>query len=138
MRAIVNEASGERAMQHVLELVPYPRIRPVSEYTGHFVAIRHQTNVERAVMRSANVLFDSRTEAQQTLQAFDPLIERRGAALLDEVKAAYALQAAQRHVDSRFSVRRIRSDSDRRGDALPARARAGRRHPARAAALTED
>src|SRR5215471_14461136 len=36
MRAIVNEASGERAMHHVLELVPYPRIRPVSEYTGHF------------------------------------------------------------------------------------------------------
>src|SRR5262245_6871710 len=36
MRAIVNEASGERAMHHVLELVPYPRIRPVAEYTGHF------------------------------------------------------------------------------------------------------
>jgi hypothetical protein len=36
MRAIVNEASGERAMHHVLELVPYPRIRSVSEYTGHF------------------------------------------------------------------------------------------------------
>ena len=36
MRAIVSEASGERAMHHVLELVPYPRIRPVSEYQGHF------------------------------------------------------------------------------------------------------
>src|SRR5262245_118720 len=36
MRAIINEASGERAMHHVLELVPYPRIRPVSEYSGHF------------------------------------------------------------------------------------------------------
>src|SRR5262245_32122488 len=36
MRAIVNEASGERAMHHVLELVPYPRIRPISEYQGHF------------------------------------------------------------------------------------------------------
>ena len=36
MRAIVSEASGERAMHHVLELVPYPRIRPISEYTGHF------------------------------------------------------------------------------------------------------
>ena len=30
MRAIVNEASGERAMHHVLELVPYPRIRPIA------------------------------------------------------------------------------------------------------------
>jgi hypothetical protein len=36
MRAIVSEASGERAMHHVLELVPYPRIRPISEYQGHF------------------------------------------------------------------------------------------------------
>ncbi len=36
MRAIVSEASGERAMHHLLELVPYPRIRPTSEYQGHF------------------------------------------------------------------------------------------------------
>jgi aminopeptidase YwaD len=36
MRAIINEASGDRAMHHLLELVPYPRVRPVSEYTGHF------------------------------------------------------------------------------------------------------
>src|SRR5260221_14404195 len=36
MRAIVSEASGERAMHHVMELVPYPRIRPISEYQGHF------------------------------------------------------------------------------------------------------
>ena len=36
MRAIISEASGERAMHHLLELVPYPRIRPVAEYQGHF------------------------------------------------------------------------------------------------------
>jgi aminopeptidase YwaD len=36
MRAIVNEASGERAMHHVLELVPYQRVRPASEYQGNF------------------------------------------------------------------------------------------------------
>jgi aminopeptidase YwaD len=36
MRAIINEASGERAMHHVLELVPYPRVRPASEYQGTF------------------------------------------------------------------------------------------------------
>src|SRR5215831_16018253 len=35
MRAIINEASGERAMHHVLELVPYQRVRPVSEYQGN-------------------------------------------------------------------------------------------------------
>ena len=36
MRSIINEASGERAMHHVLELVPYQRVRPLSEYTGNF------------------------------------------------------------------------------------------------------
>jgi len=38
MRAIIDEASGERAMHHLLELVPYQRVRPLSEYKadGHF------------------------------------------------------------------------------------------------------
>jgi hypothetical protein len=35
MTAIINEASGERAMHHVLELVPYQR-SPPEEYQGHF------------------------------------------------------------------------------------------------------
>jgi len=36
LRAIVNEASGERAMHHLLEMVPYPRVRPRAEYEGRF------------------------------------------------------------------------------------------------------
>ncbi|MBA3642049.1 MAG: M28 family peptidase, partial [Acidobacteria bacterium] len=36
MRAIINEASGERAMHTLLELVPYQRVRPASEYKGAF------------------------------------------------------------------------------------------------------
>jgi aminopeptidase YwaD len=36
MRAIINEVSGERAQQAVLEMVPYPRVRPRSEYEGYF------------------------------------------------------------------------------------------------------
>ncbi len=36
MTAIINEASGERAMHHVLDLVPYQFVRPASEYQGHF------------------------------------------------------------------------------------------------------
>ena len=36
MNAIINEASGERAMHHVLQLVPYQFVRPPSEYRGHF------------------------------------------------------------------------------------------------------
>jgi aminopeptidase YwaD len=36
MRAIINEVSGERAQQAVLEMVPYPRIRSKAEYDGVF------------------------------------------------------------------------------------------------------
>src|SRR3954469_18721897 len=36
MNAIINEASGERAMHHVLQLVPYQFVRPPAEYQGHF------------------------------------------------------------------------------------------------------
>src|SRR6187200_2303803 len=36
MQSIISEASGDRAMHHVLELVPYPRVRPLTEYTGNF------------------------------------------------------------------------------------------------------
>jgi aminopeptidase YwaD len=36
MTAIINEASGERAMHHVLELVGYQRVRPPVEYEGNF------------------------------------------------------------------------------------------------------
>lgn len=36
MSAIINEVSGERAMASVLELVPYQRVRPASEYQGSF------------------------------------------------------------------------------------------------------
>src|SRR5678810_1051540 len=36
MLAIINEASGERAMHHIMEFVPYVRVRPIDEYKGHF------------------------------------------------------------------------------------------------------
>ena len=36
MRAIINEVSGDRPLQTVLEMVPYPRVRPRSEYEGRF------------------------------------------------------------------------------------------------------
>jgi hypothetical protein len=35
MHAIIDEASGERAMHHVLELVPYQRVRAPEEYSGN-------------------------------------------------------------------------------------------------------
>src|SRR5262249_2319801 len=67
-------------------------------YHEAVVAIRHQANVEKGVMRSASVLFDDRADGEKKTAAFEPLIDRRAAALLDEAKAAFALEAAQRKV----------------------------------------
>jgi hypothetical protein len=67
-------------------------------YHEAVVAIRHQANVEKGVVRSASELFDDRADGERKTAAFEPLIDRRAAALLDEAKAAFALQAAQRRV----------------------------------------
>jgi hypothetical protein len=67
-------------------------------YKEAVVAIRHQAAVEKAVIRSANVLFSNAAEGAKKVQVFEPLVDKRAAALLDEAKAAYALHAAQRRV----------------------------------------
>ena len=61
-------------------------------------AIQHQAEVEKAVVRSASVLWTNVDEGKKRTAAFEPLIDRRTASLLGEVKAAYQLQAMQRSV----------------------------------------
>ncbi|MGD8330562.1 MAG: hypothetical protein PVJ49_14100, partial [Acidobacteriota bacterium] len=47
MTAIVNEASGDRAMHHLLELVPYQRVRPPEEYQGPYRESRVMADLAR-------------------------------------------------------------------------------------------
>jgi hypothetical protein len=61
-------------------------------------AIRHQADVEKAVVRSASVLWTNVEDGRKKVAAFEPLIDQRAVALLNEVKAAYQLQALQRSV----------------------------------------
>jgi len=61
-------------------------------------AIAHQAMVEKAVVRSASVLWTDVAEGEKRVAVFEPLIDRRATVLMDEVKAAYQLQAAQRGV----------------------------------------
>jgi aminopeptidase YwaD len=64
-------------------------------YVDAKAAVRHQANIEKAVVRSASVLFANPADAEKKLGAtYDPLIEARAAALTAEVKATYALAAA--------------------------------------------
>jgi len=65
-------------------------------YKEAAIAIRHQASVEKGVVRSARALFDDPADGEKKIQVFEPLIDKRAAALLDEAKAAFALQASQR------------------------------------------
>jgi len=66
-------------------------------YREAVVAVRHQANVEKGVVRSAKALFDNPADGEKKVQAFEPLIDSRAAALLAETTAMYALEAAQRN-----------------------------------------
>jgi len=62
------------------------------------VAILHQADIEKAVVNSASVLWTNVNSGKQKTAAFAPLIDQRASGLLNEVKVAYQLQAAQRGV----------------------------------------
>src|SRR5215213_4153413 len=61
-------------------------------------AIRHQAEIEKAVVRSASVLWTNVAEGKKRTSVFEPLIDQRAVNLMNEVKAAYQLQAVQRSV----------------------------------------
>ena len=60
-------------------------------------AIRHQAEIEKAVVRSAGVLWTDTAVGVRRTTGFAPLIDARAVALLNEVRAAYQLQATQRN-----------------------------------------
>uniref|UniRef100_Q01YA4 Carboxypeptidase Q n=1 Tax=Solibacter usitatus (strain Ellin6076) TaxID=234267 RepID=Q01YA4_SOLUE len=62
------------------------------------IAILHQTEVEKGVVGSASILWTNVDSGKRKTASFAPLIDQRAALLLNEVKAAYQLQALQRGV----------------------------------------
>jgi hypothetical protein len=62
-------------------------------YKDAKASVRHQANVEKAVVKSSSVLFGSPEAAAKQLSAFEPLIEARADALLNEVTATFKLAA---------------------------------------------
>jgi aminopeptidase YwaD len=59
------------------------------------IAILHQEEVEKGVVSSASILWTNVDNGKKNTAAFVPLIDQRASALLNEVKAAYQLQAMQ-------------------------------------------
>ncbi len=69
-----------------------------ASYKEAKVAILHQAEVEKGVVNSAAILWTNANDGKQKTAAFVPMIDQRASSLLNEVKAAYQLQAAQRGV----------------------------------------
>ena len=67
-------------------------------YNEARIAILHQAEVEKGVVSSASVLWTNAASGKQKTATFAPLIDQRAMTLLNEVKAAYQLQAMQRGV----------------------------------------
>jgi aminopeptidase YwaD len=70
----------------------------MTAYKEARTAIAHQAEIEKGVVRSASVLWTNVDDGKKKSAAFEPLIDRRATTLMEEVKAAYQLQAAQRGV----------------------------------------
>jgi hypothetical protein len=63
-------------------------------------AVRHQTEIEKAVLRTSAVLFTNPAEGLNKVTGFEPLIEQRASALQSEITAFYRLRAEQAKVPS--------------------------------------
>ena len=64
-------------------------------YKDARATVRHQATLERATVRTSSVLYRNPSDAQKQLAAYDPLIDQRATALLNEVKAFYEAQAVR-------------------------------------------
>jgi len=64
----------------------------MTAYKDARASIRHQANIEKAVIRTSAVLYAKPADAEKKLSAFDPLVEQRTTALLNEVRAFYEVE----------------------------------------------
>jgi len=64
-------------------------------YKEAIVAVKHQAGIEKAVIRTASVLFTNPAEAQKQLSGFETLIDQSSGALLNEARAVYEVRAQQ-------------------------------------------
>jgi hypothetical protein len=86
--------SHTKGLGYMADAVTAPAL--AQAYRDARVTIQHQAAIEKAVVQSASVLWTNVDEGRKKTATFAPLIDQRAAALLNEAKAAYQLQAMQR------------------------------------------
>ena len=90
--------SQRKALSYLVDAVQADQIGTM--YTEARNAVRHQAEVEKAVVRSTSALYVDPPAAATKLSALEDLIDRRSDALLDEVKQIYKLEAQRRKVSA--------------------------------------
>jgi hypothetical protein len=92
------ERLGEASRRGLGYLADADAAALASAYKEARNAVRHQSAVETAVLRSAAVLFPDPAAGERKLAPLQPSVDSRVAALQAEITAAYRLQAEQRRV----------------------------------------
>jgi len=62
-------------------------------YKDARATVRHQAAIEKATVHTSAVLYANPADAQKKIATFDPLVDQRANALLNEVKAFYEVEA---------------------------------------------
>lgn len=62
-------------------------------YKDARATVRHQAAIEKATVHTSAVLYANPADAQKKIATFDPLVDQRASALLNEVKAFYEVEA---------------------------------------------
>jgi len=62
-------------------------------YKDARATVHHQAAIEKATVRTSAVLYANPADAQKKIATFDPLVDQRASALLNEVKAFYEVEA---------------------------------------------
>src|ERR1700712_5550337 len=92
-------ANQRKGLGYIGDVTDASQLGPA--YVDAKAAVRHQANIEKAVVHPAGILFANPADAEKRLAAmYDPLIEARAAALTAEVKATYTLAATTWKVSS--------------------------------------
>lgn len=90
--------SQRKGMAYLADATDGPSL--LAAYKEARNTIHHQAEIEKAVVRSASVLFTNPAEGEKKLAGFDPLIGQRAAALQNEITAFYKLRAEQKKLSA--------------------------------------
>ncbi len=70
----------------------------VAAYNEARVAVKHQAEIEKAVVRSSAVLYSDQAAAEKCLAAFGPGVDQKAESLLAEIRAFFEMQSQLRGV----------------------------------------